>query len=145
MKSLNIFILSLGLILSRPEYVSLAASPDTIIPAPVVIQEVIKVKDTKIRKVTAYNLVEGQTDKDPCIGAANINICPMVEAGDMICAANFVPFYTVLEIEGIGRCLVLDRMNSRYPDYVDIAMPAGRVDEALQFGVRDLDVGVINK
>ena len=145
MKGLNILILSLGLILTCPEYVSLADGSDPVIPAPVVIQEVIEVKDTKIRKVTAYNLVEGQTDKDPCIGAANVNICNLVAAGELICAANFVPFYTVLEIEGIGRCLVLDRMNSRYPDYVDIAFPADQVDEALEFGVKDLEVGVINK
>lgn len=145
MKNFRIIVIALAFIVLTPEYASLADAPiflDVIKPEPPIASDV---KETKIRKVTAYNTVKEQTDGDPCIAASNVNICPLIEAGELICAANFVPFYTYLEIKGIGRCLVLDRMNSRFSEYVDIAMPADKIDEALQFGIQDLEVGVVSK
>lgn len=95
------------------------------------------------RRVTAYNLTQAQTDGDPCISASGVNICPLVEAGELICAANFVPFGTILRIDSLGDCIVLDRMNERYPYDVDIAMTADRYGSAKEFGVKWLGVGIV--
>lgn len=95
------------------------------------------------RRITAYNLIEAQTDGDPCISASGVNLCPLVEAGELICAANFVPFGTILRINDLGDCIVLDRMNERYPYDVDVAMSADQYGNAKEFGVKWLGVGIV--
>jgi len=95
------------------------------------------------RRITAYNLTEAQTDGDPCISASGVNLCPLVEAGELICAANFVPFGTILRIDSLGDCIVLDRMNERYPYDVDVAMSADQYGSAKEFGVKWLGVGIV--
>lgn len=96
-----------------------------------------KVSSQTYRIVTAYNVgrIE-QTDESPCISANGENICDAVEAGYKRCAANFVEFGTHLEIEGWGICMVTDRLNSRYPNRVDVAMGYDEVQEAINFGAR---------
>ena len=90
-----------------------------------------------IREVTAYNVgVRRQTSDDPCIGAAGQNLCRLVARGLKICAANFVDPETILNIEGYGECVVLDRMHRRFAHRVDIAMRKDEVDRALEFGVQ---------
>ncbi len=89
--------------------------------------------------ISAYNSVAWQTDSTPCIGAAGTNICQSFEAGQAVCAANFVPLGTVLSVEGLGRCTVLDRMNARYTRRVDWFMGYD-VPAAKQFGVRTRSV-----
>jgi 3D (Asp-Asp-Asp) domain-containing protein len=90
-----------------------------------------------VREVTAYNLgVREQTSGEPCIGATGRNLCRLAKQGLKICAANFVEPDTVLNIEGYGECVVLDRMNRRYAHRVDIAMQKDQVDEALEFGIQ---------
>ncbi|MFA6148124.1 MAG: hypothetical protein WC899_07945 [bacterium] len=90
-----------------------------------------------VREVTAYNVGRRkQTDKTPCIGATGKNLCRLVAQGIKICAANFVGSETILNIEGYGECIVLDRMNRRFDHRVDIAMGTGEVDKALEFGVQ---------
>lgn len=42
--------------------------------------------------------------------------------GLKVCAANFVAPETILNIEGYGECVFLDRMNHRFSHRVDIAM-----------------------
>ncbi len=97
-----------------------------------------------IREVTAYNVgVRGQTDADPCIGASGKNLCRLVARGLKICAANFVDPETILDIEGYGKCIVLDRMNRKFGHRVDIAMRKDEVYRALEFGVQRRQVEVI--
>ena len=90
-----------------------------------------------VREVTAYNVgVRGQTSDEPCIGATGQNLCRLVARGLKICAANFVDPETILDIEGYGECVVLDRMNRRFTHRVDIAMRKDETDRALEFGIQ---------
>jgi 3D (Asp-Asp-Asp) domain-containing protein len=97
-----------------------------------------------VREVTAYNVgVRRQTSGRPCIGATGENLCRLVVQGRKICAANFVEPETILNIEGYGECVVLDRMNRRFAHRVDIAMRKDEVDRALDFGIQRRQVEVI--
>ena len=91
--------------------------------------------------VTAYNSVAWQTDETPCIGAQGTDICEIYERGEDICAANFVPLGTVLSVEGLGDCVVRDRMNARYDYRVDWYMGYD-IDAARDWGVRYQDIEV---
>lgn len=96
-----------------------------------------------LRTVTAYNLGDvAQTDDSPCIGASNKNLCEMQEQGVKIAAANFVPFGTRLRIHG-EIYEVWDRMNSKYPNRVDIAMSLAEKERALKFGKQILEVEIL--
>lgn len=96
-----------------------------------------------VREVTAYNVgVSEQTNNEPCIGAAGKNLCRLIARGLKICAANFVDMETILNIEGFGECIVLDRMNRRFTHRVDIAMGEDEVERALEFGIQRLYVEV---
>jgi len=91
----------------------------------------------RVREVTAYNVgMRGQTSKKPCIGATGHNLCRLVAQGHKICAANFVDSETILNIEGYGECVVLDRLNRRFAHRVDIAMRKDEVRKALEFGIQ---------
>lgn len=91
--------------------------------------------------VSAYNSVPWQTDATPCIGAQGTDICAYLDAGSNTCAANFVPLGTILEVEGLGTCVVRDRMNARYYYRVDWYMGMD-VTAARQFGVRYKKIGI---
>jgi 3D (Asp-Asp-Asp) domain-containing protein len=96
-----------------------------------------------VREVTAYNVgVKEQTNDEPCIGATGRNLCRLVARGRKICAANFVDPDTILQIEGYGECIVLDRMNRRFARRVDIAMGKDEVHRALEFGIQRRHVAV---
>src|SRR5512135_1941023 len=96
-----------------------------------------------VREVTAYNVgVRRQTSDHPCLGATGENLCRLVARGFKVCAANFVDPETILHIEGYGECVVLDRMNRRFPHRVDIAMKKDEVDTALEFGIQRRHVEV---
>jgi len=91
----------------------------------------------RIREVTAYNVgVKRQTDGTPCLGATGENLCSLVAQGFKVCAANFVAPKTILNIEGYGECVVLDRTNRRFSHRVDIAMRKDEADKALEFGIQ---------
>jgi len=110
--------------------------------------EVIKIESETIREVTAYNLGDqNQNWGDPCVGASNKNLCEKVAKGENICAANFVPFGTRLQIIADNgwemTCVVEDRMNSRYSNRVDIAMNLWEKERALKFGVQRLTVRIL--
>ena len=95
------------------------------------------------RYVTAYNVgVVAQTDDTPCVGASGDNLCELVNQGINICAANFVRLGTIIEIEGFGTCVVLDRMNKRYTSRVDIAMGPDEIAKAKSFGLQRKKVGI---
>jgi 3D (Asp-Asp-Asp) domain-containing protein len=113
------------------------------LPMPVETKPLDIVSKPVKRRITAYNLTQAQTDGDPCTSASGVDICPLVAAGELICAANFVPFGTILRIDSLGDCIVLDRMNERYPYDVDVAMPADKYGDAKEFGVKWLGVGIV--
>ena len=91
--------------------------------------------------ISAYNSFAWQTDATPCIGAQGTDICEIFATGENICAANFVPLGTILEVEGIGTCTVRDRMNQRYFYRVDWYM-ALDLQAARNFGVQYRKVSV---
>lgn len=91
--------------------------------------------------VTAYNSVPWQTDDTPCIGAQGTDICALLEAGSNTCAANFVPLGTVLDVEGLGTCVVRDRKNARYFYSVDWYMGMD-IQAAKNWGSRYIPVDV---
>ena len=108
--------------------------------------EIYVVKSQTIRYVTAYNVGdEGQTDDTPCIGAANTNLCEALARGEKHCAANFVKLGTKLHIQNVGLCIVTDRMNKRYRNRVDIAMPKEDYKKALTFGCQKLIVRILEE
>jgi 3D (Asp-Asp-Asp) domain-containing protein len=119
--------------------------PDEEITIPVVEEKII-IKSLGIKGISAYNVGDvNQTDGSPCTAANGENICLALELGYKRCAANFVPFGTILEVSGFGQCMVTDRMNSRYQNHVDIAFKATEKKEALQLGRRKLEVKIIKK
>ena len=91
--------------------------------------------------VTAYNSVEWQTDATPCIGAEGTDICEIYKLGENICAANFVPLGTKIEVEGFGICTVRDRMNSRYTYRVDWYM-AYDIEAARKLGITNRQISL---
>lgn len=99
------------------------------------------------RTVTAYTSEVGQTDSTPCLAADGSNICHRFEEGETLCAANFVPFGTVLMLDNSDVpdgedaivCVVADRLSSRYPNRVDLYMGSD-TDRAIEFGVRTMYV-----
>ena len=96
-----------------------------------------------VREVTAYNVGRrNPTSGSPGIGARGQNLCRLIAQGLKICAANFVAPKTILNIEGYGECLVLDRMHRRFSHRVDIAMREEEVGRAVEFGIRRLQVEV---
>jgi len=89
-----------------------------------------------VREVTAYNVgVKEQTSDTPCIGAGGDDLCRLITRMK-VCAANFVPLGTILEIEKFGECVVLDRMHRRFSHRVDIAMRDHEIEEAREFGLQ---------
>jgi 3D (Asp-Asp-Asp) domain-containing protein len=97
-----------------------------------------------LREVTAYNVGDpDQNYGDPCESANGEDICAALDTGSKRCAANFVPFGTLLYIAHYGVCTVTDRMNKRYTDRVDIAMKKNEKKKALRFGLKRLKVTVL--
>ena len=89
-----------------------------------------------VREGTAYNVgVSEQTSDPPCVGAGGDDLCRLTTRMK-VCAANFVPLGTILEIEKFGECVVLDRMHRRFPHRVDIAMRDHETREAREFGLQ---------
>jgi 3D (Asp-Asp-Asp) domain-containing protein len=105
---------------------------------------VYKVVQTLNIPVTAYNTGDiNQCWGNPCVSANGENICLALKKGYKRCAANFVPLGTRLRVEGIGECLVTDRMNSRYYYRIDIAMKVTEKKKAKEFGLKNLKVEVL--
>lgn len=101
-------------------------------------------ENENFREVTAYNVGDpAQNFGDPCEAASGENICDALDSGFKRCAANFVPFGTMLHIDELGVCTVTDRMHSRFSDRVDIAMKLHEKQKALQFGIKRLRVTVL--
>lgn len=92
-----------------------------------------------VRSVSAYNSVPEQTDSTPCIGASGDNLCELYALGQNICASNAFPLGTQITVDGLGTCIVLDRMNRRYTETVDWYMGYD-VQAALNWGRRNVNV-----
>ena len=108
--------------------------------------EIYEVKDEAVREISAYNSGDSsQTDDSPCIGAWGDNICELLEQGVIVYAANFVPYKTILNVDKIGQGIVLDRLNSRYKNRVDVAMRLDEKQRAINFGVQRLSVKVLER
>lgn len=103
-----------------------------------------EVVSATVREVTAYNAGDpNQCDNSPCIAYNGENICNALAKGHKRCATNAFPIGTHLHIENYGQCLVVDRMNSRYENRVDIAFPEDQKKEAINWGLKKLEVKVI--
>ncbi len=101
----------------------------------------IDVSKGVVRKVTAYNVGDPrQTHLRPCIGASGDNLCNLVKRGVNVCAANFVPLGSKLYLDKFGECIVLDKMNPRFGNRVDLAMKKSEYDRAVKFGAQKLNV-----
>ena len=101
-----------------------------------------EVKSTSYHSITAYNSEVSQCDGDPCTTANGFNLC---EHGieDSV-AANFLPFGTKIRIPDLfdDRIFVVrDRMNKRYPDYIDVWMLDKQ--EAKKLGVRIAKIEIL--
>jgi 3D (Asp-Asp-Asp) domain-containing protein len=103
-----------------------------------------KEKAGKPTKVTAYTSRVQETDATPCISADGSDICKRYAEGERICATNDHPIGSMLFIQGLGNCIVRDRMNSRYTG-------TGRVDwymghdlaSARKWGIRTVAVAKV--
>ncbi len=94
-----------------------------------------------IREVTAYNVGDPkQTHSRPCVGAGGDNLCNLVKRGVNVCAANFVPLGSKLNVDKFGECIVLDKMNARFGNRLDLAMKKSEYNRAVKFGVQRLNV-----
>ena len=62
--------------------------------------------------------------------------------GVTVAASRKIPFGTVLQIEGVGRRIVQDRLAKRYDDRVDVFFT--KHDDAKKFGIRKLNVTTVN-
>lgn len=94
--------------------------------------------------VTAYNSVPEQTDDSPCIAADGSDICQFFARGERACAANCLPFGSVLDIPGIGQCVVRDRTATRFGSRIDVYF-GGRdqIKAARQWGKKALVLTII--
>lgn len=87
---------------------------------------------------TAYSSTRAQTDSTPFISASGVHVF------DGMIAANFLPFGAKVrlpDLYGDKQFVVLDRMNQRYSNRVDVWMDS--YHKAKQFGVRYVRVEVI--
>lgn len=122
---------------SEPEAVLVPPEPPALVlEAPI---EPEPVSTGTVREVSAYTSEVGQTDATPCISASGMNICHLYAEGTNVCATNAFPLGTLLEVEGLGTCVVEDRMNSRYRNRVDWYFGYD-TQHALEFGVQKLHV-----
>lgn len=92
---------------------------------------------------SAYTLSEDETDGDPCTSARNLNLCMLkpilAERNLKICASRDLPLDTMISIEGIGECIILDRMNIRYKGTGNIDILMDSKEDAINFGRKKLN------
>jgi 3D (Asp-Asp-Asp) domain-containing protein len=99
-------------------------------------------------EVSAYNLVPGQTDSTPCIGANGADLC--LPSNRYTIATNSLPFGTKVIIPSIDAetvWVVRDRMNARYGDNIDVMVQgtdAEAIAEARQIGRRTREVIILD-
>ena len=100
-----------------------------------------RMKAPRLSDVSAYTSRVQETDSSPCIAANGKDICKLHKQGIQTCASNDYKLGAKLKIEGLGECIVSDRMARRYTG-------TGRVDfymgmdtaKAYKHGVKKLMV-----
>lgn len=128
---------------SKPVLKQQVVAKDSIATPTPQILTIKRVVAEKTREVTAYNVGDAnQTDESPCIGASGVDICNLLDHGVCVYAANFVKIGTYLSIDGV-ECQVLDRLNSKYPNRVDIAMKLSEKEQAIEYGLKSKNVRVL--
>jgi 3D (Asp-Asp-Asp) domain-containing protein len=90
---------------------------------------------------TAYTLSEDETDKTPCIGAGNHNLCELQKRKKRICASRTIPLHTIIKINGVGNCEIMDRISVKYSNRIDILVRTKK--EAFAFGKQELEYRII--
>lgn len=91
-----------------------------------------------VAEMSAYTSRVEETDGSPCISADNTNIC---EFDGCVIATNDYPLGYEIEIENIGKCIVKDRMNSRYTGTGNIDLYMGMdLKKALDFGRQQVNI-----
>lgn len=88
-------------------------------PKPVATTKAPKLKMAMTLEVSGYTSEVAQTDSRPCEAADQTDICRRKAAGELICASNVFPLGSRIHVDGLGTCVVADRMNSRYKAHVD--------------------------
>jgi len=107
--------------------------------------KLIKLISPRVMDITAYNVgIVAQTDSTPCIGAYNNNLCNLIEQGTRICASNDFKKGQLIYIENYGECLILDRMNKRFSNRIDIAFAKNEYKKAKKWGIQSQNVYLIN-
>jgi len=101
-------------------------------------------QSTNIKTITAYNAgYPNQTDSSPCTAANGEDICIALERGEKVCAGDY-PFGTIIHIEGYGDCRITDRLAERYSHRIDIAFKKDELQLALNWGIQQREVHIIN-
>jgi len=94
-------------------------------------------------EVSAYTSRIQEADLSPCTPAKPMDICKEYkETKRCMVANNKYPLGTMIEIEGIGECEIVDRMNRRYKNNIDIYMGKD-LKKALEFGRKTLKFKLI--
>jgi 3D (Asp-Asp-Asp) domain-containing protein len=108
--------------------------------------ENVKLKSrTKKATISFYTSEARQTDASPEIAANGKNIWTLYKQGIKTCASNDYKLGTKLTIEGLGDCIVNDRMNSRYTGQNRIDWYLGYShDEAWKMGIKKNVTVIIN-
>jgi 3D (Asp-Asp-Asp) domain-containing protein len=98
-------------------------------------------QSVKTVTMTGYTSRESETDGSPCISADGTNIC---EYDGCVVASNGYDLGTIIEVEGFGKCTVLDRMNRRYDEnYMDMYFGYD-LENALKFGKKEVTISVLS-
>lgn len=113
----------------------IATSSITIAPTPCF--EVVDVSTGTIREASAFNSTPEQTDGNPCQAADQSDICVRYLAGECLIAGNFAKLGSQHYVDGFGVCTLIDRMNRRYSQEVDIYFGMD-VAAAKKFGRRPI-------
>ncbi len=93
---------------------------------------------TRIVRATAYNAVPQQTDSTPEICAWGDKVRPGIIAISRDLEASGLTRGKEVYIEGIGKMVVMDRMNRRKRNQIDLYME--KYEDAVRFGVKELTI-----
>lgn len=101
---------------------------------------------TEVVTVTAYNVGDiNQCSGDTCVGAYGNNLCDELRKGRCVVAGTpFISLGSWVIIHG-RVCRVVDRFNKRYNHLkkIDIAMPKDKRQEALNLGIKEMEIEII--
>jgi len=94
------------------------------------------VRVRRVVRATAYNAAEEQTDQTPEICAWGDHVRPGIIAVSRDLEKLGLTRGTEVQIEGVGKRTVMDRMDARKRNQIDLFME--ELDDATLFGVREL-------